>query len=106
MPYGRPVSSCSTLTETLPVAADQAVPSRARTWFAPDLAMTFALLTLLALFFMFKGLTALFGDTDTGWHIRNGERILASGSLPHADPFSFSKPELHRGAEGNGEATY
>jgi hypothetical protein len=54
--------------------------------------MTFALLTLLALFFMFRGSTALFSDTDTGWHIRNGERILASGSLPHTDPFSFSKP--------------
>ena len=54
--------------------------------------MTFALLTLFALFLMFKGSTALFSDTDAGWHIRNGERILAMGSLPHADPFSFSKP--------------
>lgn len=74
------------------MTTDPAAPGRMRVWFAPDLAMTFALLTLFALFLMFKGSTSLFSDTDTGWHIRNGERILASRSLPHADPFSFSKP--------------
>jgi len=34
----------------------------------------------------------LLADSDTGWHIRNGERILATGVLPHADPFSWSRP--------------
>jgi hypothetical protein len=61
-------------------------------WLAPDLALTFALATLLMLFFMFGGATTLFSDSDTGWHIRNGERIISTRSLPHADPFSFSKP--------------
>src|SRR5580698_2320004 len=61
-------------------------------WLAPDLALTFALITLLALFFLFGGATGLFSDSDTGWHIRNGERIIATGSLPHTDPFSFSRP--------------
>ncbi len=27
-------------------------------------------------------------DADIGWHIRNGERILATHSLPRSDPFS------------------
>jgi hypothetical protein len=27
-------------------------------------------------------------DADIGWHIRNGERILATHSLPRTDPFS------------------
>jgi hypothetical protein len=27
-------------------------------------------------------------DTDIGWHIRTGERILATHSLPRTDPFS------------------
>jgi hypothetical protein len=27
-------------------------------------------------------------DPDIGWHIRTGERILATHTLPHADPFS------------------
>jgi hypothetical protein len=59
---------------------------------APDLALTFALITMLSLFFVFQGGTTLFNDSDTGWHIRNGERIISSRSLPHTDPFSFSKP--------------
>jgi len=61
-------------------------------WLAPDLALTFALMTLLWLFFILGGATALFNDSDTGWHIRTGERIISSRSLPHVDPFSFSKP--------------
>jgi len=28
------------------------------------------------------------GDADIGWHIRTGERILATHSLPRTDPFS------------------
>jgi hypothetical protein len=61
-------------------------------WLAPDLALTFAITTLLSLFFAFNGATTLFNDSDTGWHIRNGERIISTKALPHADPFSFSKP--------------
>jgi hypothetical protein len=59
--------------------------------FVPNLALILALGTLLALFFVFGGATTLFNDSDTGWHIRNGERIMSMGLLPHADPFSFSK---------------
>jgi len=62
------------------------------TWIAPDLALTFALVTLFSVFFMFHGATALFSDTDTGWHIRNGERIIATGRLPRSDLYSFSRP--------------
>lgn len=61
-------------------------------WLAPDLAMTFALVTLFSLFCIFGGAHTLFGDTDTGWHMLNGETIVSSGHLPHADPYSFSKP--------------
>lgn len=61
-------------------------------WLVPDLPLTFALVTLIWLFSMAGGATALFSDTDTGWHIRNGERMIATGLLPHADPYSFSKP--------------
>jgi hypothetical protein len=32
----------------------------------------------------------LLGDADAGWHIRNGELILSSRSVPHADPFSYT----------------
>ena len=71
----------------------RAAPGRALVaLFVPNLALTFALGTLLSLFFLFGGATALFSDSDTGWHIRNGETIIATGLLPHADPYSFTKP--------------
>lgn len=38
------------------------------------------------------GWDVLLGDGDTGWHIRTGERILATGSVPVTDEFSFTKP--------------
>lgn len=34
--------------------------------------------------------TRLLGDASTGWHIRNGEQILRTRSIPHTDPFSAS----------------
>ena len=30
----------------------------------------------------------LLGDAGIGWHIRTGQQILATHSIPHADPFS------------------
>jgi hypothetical protein len=47
--------------------------------------------TLFYCLFLFQGYRKLFRDSDAGWHIRNGELILRSGHLPHADPFSFTE---------------
>lgn len=41
--------------------------------------------------FMGDGAGKLFRDSDTGWHIRNGESILAGNPLPRTDPYSFTK---------------
>jgi len=57
----------------------------------PDLAAMLAASSLFFCLFVYDAGTAFFRDSDTGWHIRNGERILARRALPHADPFSFSK---------------
>ena len=59
----------------------------------PDLALTAAVAIVIYLFFLCGGATSLFRDSDTGWHIRNGERIISTGLLPRTDPFSFSKPD-------------
>src|SRR6476659_9035174 len=67
---------------------------RARTaWFAPDLALVAACVTLFYCLFLFQGYQKLFRDSDAGWHIRNGESILATGTLPHTDPYSFTRLE-------------
>jgi len=50
------------------------------------------LIFVLLLVTMSSGLmaTRLLGDAGTGWHIRNGEQILRTHSIPHTDPFSVS----------------
>ncbi len=45
-----------------------------------------------SLFCRSQALHALLSDGDTGWHIRAGEAILASGRIPAGDIFSFSRP--------------
>ncbi len=72
-------------------AAMAGMSRRFAIWLMPDVAMTFASITLICLFCICNGATSLFGDSDTGWHIRNGERVLATKTLPHTDPYSFSK---------------
>jgi hypothetical protein len=57
----------------------------------PDLGAMLTASTLFFCLFVYDAGTALFRDSDTGWHIRNGELILARHALPRTDPFSFSK---------------
>jgi hypothetical protein len=44
---------------------------------------------LIWLFAAGQGWQVLLADGDTGWHIRNGERIIDTRTVPHSDPFSF-----------------
>jgi hypothetical protein len=59
----------------------------------PDMATLMAVLTLAFCLFVFHGGTKLFRDSDTGWHIRTGEKILMTHALPSTDPYSFSRPD-------------
>jgi hypothetical protein len=44
---------------------------------------------LIWLFATGQGWSVLLADGDSGWHIRNGERIIDTRSIPHRDVFSF-----------------
>jgi hypothetical protein len=57
----------------------------------PTLGAMLAAATLFYCLFIFDAPRELFRDSDTGWHIRNGEAILDQAALPKADPYSFSK---------------
>ncbi len=61
---------------------------------SPDLAMVATLLTLGFCLVLFDGTVRLFRDSDAGWHIRAGERMLATGSLPRVDSWSLTKSGL------------
>jgi len=59
-------------------------------WVLPSFADLLFLVLLCML--TFSPLSAgLLRDGDTGWHIRNGEQILASHVIPRTDPFSYTK---------------
>jgi hypothetical protein len=63
-----------------------------RRWLAPSLIDVFFCALLAATCARPGSWAALLADGDTGWHIRTGEIVLASGAAPSADPFSFTRP--------------
>ncbi|HEU0122328.1 MAG TPA: hypothetical protein VFQ91_17490 [Bryobacteraceae bacterium] len=67
-------------------------PTRATRWLLPGLPLALALFTLFYAVVFYRAPEQLFRDSDTGWHIRTGERILRDHEVPHTDPYSFSKP--------------
>lgn len=68
------------------------MPNRATAWLLPDLAVTLGLFTLFYALAFYGAPQQLFRDSDTGWHIRTGERILRERAVPRIDPYSFSRP--------------
>lgn len=48
------------------------------------------LLIVLAVFAYLSFAQDLFSDGDTSWHLAAGRLILATGAVPHTDPFSFT----------------
>ena len=57
----------------------------------PGLAVFLSVLSVFYCLLLYDAPTQLFRDSDTGWHIRNGETILRDHKLPTTDPYSFSK---------------
>src|SRR5581483_6848513 len=75
------------MTPSAPLVKERAVLA----WLLPDGALAAAFVTLFYCLFLFQGYQKLFRDSDAGWHIRNGEEILATGRLPHVDRYSFTR---------------
>jgi hypothetical protein len=84
----------ATALDSAPIAAtDETRPwfrGAIAAWCIPDLALVAAWVTLFYCLFLFQGTQTLFRDSDAGWHIRSGEAILETGTLPHSDPYSFT----------------
>jgi len=60
-------------------------------WLVPDVSLAASFVTLFYCLTLFNGLQNLFRDSDSGWHIRTGEAILANATLPRSDPYSFTR---------------
>ena len=50
-------------------------------------------LSVLSVLYFILTQGQLLSDSDTGWHIRTGDLVRASGAVPRLDPFSFTMPE-------------
>src|SRR6266446_4755955 len=60
-------------------------------WLLPNFLAVVFVVTLLQVLFLSAGSPRLFHDSDTGWHVRNGEAILSSSSVPRSDSFSYTR---------------
>lgn len=60
-------------------------------WLVPSLSDCLFVAILVWVFAAGSGWTVLLADGDTGWHIRTGEYILDTRSVPVRDLFSFSQ---------------
>ena len=58
---------------------------------APDLALCLSAVTLFYCLVLFHAPQKLFRDSDTGWHIVTGEKIVTTMQLPRTDPYSFTR---------------
>ncbi len=75
-------------------AATQPTQARSRRLFflRPSLTDVLFVALLAVLFFAGKyGLASLLADGDAGWHIRTGEHILDTRTVPTVDPYSFTR---------------
>ncbi len=61
--------------------------------FLPSFTDVAFLMPVVFLFTIMRGIPALLGDGDTGWHIRTGDWIRAQGQVPHQDIFSYTMPD-------------
>ena len=57
----------------------------------PNFALCLSLVTLFYCLVLFDAPQQFFRDSDTGWHLTTGERILSTFTLPRTDPYSFTR---------------
>ena len=60
-------------------------------WLLPNFRAVVFAVTLFQVLLLSQGSQTLFRDSDTGWHVRNGETILNTHALPRTDRFSYTR---------------
>jgi len=76
-------------TAAMPMPSRPQQPSWTR-WVLPSFT-DLCFLVLAGILTFTPASKALLADADTGWHIRDGEFILATRSVPHTDLFSYTR---------------
>jgi cytochrome b subunit of formate dehydrogenase len=83
------IVSRETASESAVPAAEKPQAAWSR-WVLPSFADVF-FLVLAGILAFGPASSALLNDADTGWHIRNGEIILATHAVPRTDSFSYTR---------------
>ncbi len=73
------------------VSADTAMRTGRRNLLVPSLSDVLFVAFMIWIFVTGEGWKGLLGDGDTGWHIRTGDYILQTGTVPRTDIFSMAK---------------
>lgn len=60
--------------------------------YLPTFGEILLMITMASAFLTPEGPSRLLGDGDTGTHLRTGQMILETGTVPTTDPYSFSRP--------------
>ena len=79
------------LDSSSPFRAERARIASPAIWLLPNFVSIVFTVTLLQVLFLSAGIPRLFHDSDTGWHVRNGETILSTTAVPRADHFSYTR---------------
>jgi hypothetical protein len=69
----------------------RSAPGRVR-FLLPDLALALSLFAAFYALVFYNAPEQLFRDSDAGWHIITGERIITARDVPRVDEYSFSRP--------------
>ena len=80
---------------TLTSGSGHARAVRTKSWWVPSISDILFVVFLSILFMSGSGWSELLADGDTGWHIRTGEYILKTHTVPVWDLFSYASPGTH-----------
>lgn len=73
------------------VSADTPRASLAARLLLPNLSVLLFVVAIFQVVVTSEGGRTLFRDSDSGWHIRTGERILDTSTVPRTDSYSFTR---------------